>query len=56
MLGDVLARPEARRREPDRCHATSHWLMCREQLLPEPTNAVVCRLVNEHMSLLIKAE
>ena len=27
-----------------------------EQLLPELTNAVMCRLVNEHMSALIKAE
>jgi hypothetical protein len=27
-----------------------------EQLLPELMNAVMCRLVNEHMSVLVKAK
>ena len=50
------APPEVRRREPRRPRSVSPWRMSREQLLPELANAVVCRLVNEHMSLLIKAE
>jgi len=50
VLSDVLACPEVWRREP------GHRRMGSVQLVPELTNAVVRRLVNEHMSLLIKAK
>jgi len=56
VLSDVLAWPDVRRREPGHRWSASHWRMGNEQLRPELTNAVVCRLVNEHMSMLIKAK
>ena len=44
VLGDVLAWPEVRRRESGQRRSASHRRMGNEQLLPELTNAVVCRL------------
>jgi len=44
VLSDVLTWPEVSWREPGQRRSASHWRMGSEQLLPELTNAVVCRL------------
>ena len=56
MAGYIFARAKMRQRRAERSRLAGRLLIRDEQLLPRPAQAVVGRLVNVNMAVLVETE